>query len=129
MDGTTSSDYWRSWASKRRPKLKTRYQARREAAALRPAAERLVEQLWREKNDPAEGVEALRADRVPSEALPRRPCVPCWNGRARRMPLRAIRRIRPDASATKASPVLSPTTDAIKEGMPATWPPVDYRQQ
>jgi WD40 repeat protein len=49
--------------------LKTRYQARREAAALRPEAERLVEQLWREKNNPAEVVEALRADRVPSEAL------------------------------------------------------------
>ena len=49
--------------------LKTRYQARREAAALRPEAERLVEQLWREKNDPAEVVEALRADRVPSEPL------------------------------------------------------------
>src|SRR5262249_2979719 len=31
--------------------LKTRYQARREAAALRPEAEKLVEQLWREKND------------------------------------------------------------------------------
>src|SRR5262249_46741878 len=29
--------------------LKTRYQARREAAALRPEAERLVEQLWRQK--------------------------------------------------------------------------------
>jgi WD40 repeat protein len=49
--------------------LKTRYQARREAAALRPEAERLVEQLWREKKDPAEVVEALRADPVPSEAL------------------------------------------------------------
>lgn len=48
--------------------LKTRDQARREAAALRPEAERLVEQLWREKK-PAEVVEALRADRVPSEAL------------------------------------------------------------
>jgi hypothetical protein len=46
-----------------------RYQARREAAALRPEAERLVEQLWREKNDPAEVVAALRADRVLSEAL------------------------------------------------------------
>jgi hypothetical protein len=44
--------------------LKARYQARREAEA-----ERLVEQLWREKNDPAEVVEALRADRVPGEAL------------------------------------------------------------
>jgi hypothetical protein len=29
----------------------------------------LVEQLWREKNDPAEVVAALRTDRVPSEAL------------------------------------------------------------
>jgi hypothetical protein len=49
--------------------LKTRYQTRREAAALRPEAERLVEQLWREKNDPAKVVEALRADRVRSAAL------------------------------------------------------------
>jgi hypothetical protein len=49
--------------------LKTRYQARREAATLRPEAERLVEQLWREKKYPAEVVDALRADRVPSEAL------------------------------------------------------------
>jgi hypothetical protein len=49
--------------------LKARYQARREAAALRPEAEWLVEQLWREKNDPADVVDALRADRVPSEAL------------------------------------------------------------
>ena len=48
--------------------LKTRYQARREVAALRPEAERLFEQLWREKNDPAGVVEAFRADRVPSEA-------------------------------------------------------------
>ena len=49
--------------------LKTRYQARREAEALRPEAERLVESLWRQKNDPAEVVEALRADRVLSEPL------------------------------------------------------------
>jgi WD40 repeat protein len=49
--------------------LKTRYQARRDAAALRPEAERLVERLWREKNDPAKVVAALRADPVPSEAL------------------------------------------------------------
>jgi WD40 repeat protein len=48
--------------------LKTRYQARREAAALRPEADRLVEQLWRGKNDPGEVVEALRADRSLSEA-------------------------------------------------------------
>jgi WD40 repeat protein len=41
--------------------LKTRYQARREAEALRPEAERLVESLWRENTDPTEVVEALRA--------------------------------------------------------------------
>src|SRR5262249_52734699 len=33
--------------------LRMRYQARREAEALRPEAERLVAKLWREKNDPA----------------------------------------------------------------------------
>jgi hypothetical protein len=49
--------------------LKTRYQARREAAALRPEAQRLVEQLWRQKHDPAEVVAALRADRALSEPL------------------------------------------------------------
>jgi len=48
---------------------KTRYQARREAAALRPEAERLVEQLWRQKNDAAAVVEALRADQALSEPL------------------------------------------------------------
>jgi hypothetical protein len=36
---------------------------------LRPEAERLVERLWQEKNDPAEVVAALRADRVVSGAL------------------------------------------------------------
>jgi WD40 repeat protein len=67
--------------------LQTRYDARREAAALRPEAERLVEQLWREKNDPAEVVQALRADRVPSEAL-------------RQAALRAVlRRARPPEAA------------------------------
>jgi WD40 repeat protein/tRNA A-37 threonylcarbamoyl transferase component Bud32 len=49
--------------------LKTRYQARREAAALRPEAERLVEQLWRQKHDPAAVVAALRADPALSEPL------------------------------------------------------------
>jgi WD40 repeat protein len=49
--------------------LKKRYQARREAAASQPEAERLVEQLWREKNDLAEVVAALRAERGLSEAL------------------------------------------------------------
>jgi hypothetical protein len=49
--------------------LKTRYQARLRAAALRPEAERLIEELWRQKNDPAKVVEALRADRGLSESL------------------------------------------------------------
>jgi WD40 repeat protein len=48
---------------------KARLQARREAEALRPEAERLVEQLWREKNDPAGVVAALRDERALSEAL------------------------------------------------------------
>jgi WD40 repeat protein/serine/threonine protein kinase len=50
--------------------LKNRYIARREAAALRPEADRLVEQLWREKKDLDAVVGALRADRALSE--PRR---------------------------------------------------------
>jgi WD40 repeat protein len=49
--------------------LRTRYQARHEAEALRPEAERLVEGVWRQKNDPAGVVEALRADRALSEPL------------------------------------------------------------
>jgi WD40 repeat protein len=49
--------------------LKERYKARREAEALRPQAERLVEQLWREKNVPDEVVGAIRADRALSDAL------------------------------------------------------------
>jgi WD40 repeat protein/predicted Ser/Thr protein kinase len=49
--------------------LKTRNDARREAAALRPEAERLVEQLWRQKNDPAEVAEALLADQALSDPL------------------------------------------------------------
>jgi WD40 repeat protein len=56
----------RLWAT---APLKTRYQARREAEALRPEAERLVAKLWREKNDPAEVVKALRTDRVLSEPI------------------------------------------------------------
>jgi hypothetical protein len=67
--------------------LRTHYQARREAAALRPEAERLVKQLWREKNDPAEVEEALQAGRVPSVAL-------------RQAALRAVlRRARPREAA------------------------------
>ena len=49
--------------------LRVRYQARRDAAALRPEAERLVEALWRQKKDPAAVVEALRADPALSEPL------------------------------------------------------------
>jgi WD40 repeat protein len=49
--------------------LKERYQARREAAALRPEAERLVEGLWQQKNDPRAVAEALRADQALSESL------------------------------------------------------------
>jgi WD40 repeat protein len=49
--------------------LKERYQARREAEALRPEAEQLVESLWRQKNDPAAVVDAIRDDRVLSEPL------------------------------------------------------------
>ena len=64
-----------------------RYQARREAEALRPEAERLVAKLWREKNDPAEVVEALRADPALSEPL-------------RQAALRAVlRRVQPPEAA------------------------------
>jgi WD40 repeat protein/serine/threonine protein kinase len=49
--------------------LRTRYQARHEAEALRPGAERLVERLWRQRKDAAKVVEALRADRALSEPL------------------------------------------------------------
>jgi WD40 repeat protein len=49
--------------------LRTRYQARREAEALRPEAERLVGPLWRKKHDPAAVVDALWADRTLSEPL------------------------------------------------------------
>jgi hypothetical protein len=49
--------------------LKTRYQARREAAALRPEAERLVEQLWRKHSNASKVVGALRSDPALSEPL------------------------------------------------------------
>ena len=49
--------------------LKVRYQARREAEALRPEAERRVEPLWRDQHDPAEVVAALQSDRALSEPL------------------------------------------------------------
>src|SRR5262249_50250020 len=47
--------------------LKVRYRARREAAALRPEADRLVERLWRQKPNPAEILATLRADPALSE--------------------------------------------------------------
>jgi hypothetical protein len=53
--------------------LKARYRARHEAEALRPEADRLVEALWREKDDPAGVVEALRADPALSEPLRQEP--------------------------------------------------------
>jgi hypothetical protein len=64
-DGTTlvssSGDFTvRLWDT---APLKTRHEARRTAAGLRPEAERLVERLWREKNDPTEVGEALRSER------------------------------------------------------------------
>jgi WD40 repeat protein len=70
-DGTTlasgSGDFTvRLWDT---APMKMRYQARREAAALRPEAERLVEQLWLQKQDLTAVVEALRADRGLSEPL------------------------------------------------------------
>jgi WD40 repeat protein len=49
--------------------LRTRYQARRKAAALRPEAERLVERLWQQKNDPTAVADALRADPALSKPL------------------------------------------------------------
>jgi WD40 repeat protein len=49
--------------------LRVRYQARRQAESLRPRAERLVEQLWRQKNNAAAVVAALRADQALGEPL------------------------------------------------------------
>ena len=49
--------------------LRERHQARREAAALRPEAERLVGKLWRPGVDPGKVVETLRANRALGEPL------------------------------------------------------------
>jgi WD40 repeat protein/predicted Ser/Thr protein kinase len=49
-------------------RLARRYRARRQAEALRPAAERLVARLFQEKKDAAEVVAVVRADRSLSEA-------------------------------------------------------------
>jgi WD40 repeat protein len=69
--------------------LKTRNDARREAAALRPQAERLVKKLFRQKTDAAAVVAAVRADRSLSE--PERQA-------AFRAVLRAVTRPRPAGS-------------------------------
>lgn len=71
--------------------LKARYLARREAEALRPEAERLEEQLWRQWNDPAKVGGALRLDKALSEPL-------------RQASLRALlRRALPSASITSSA--------------------------
>jgi WD40 repeat protein len=49
--------------------LKTRHQARHEAEALQPNAERLVERLWQEKKSLPAVAESLRDDRALSEPL------------------------------------------------------------
>jgi WD40 repeat protein len=69
--------------------LKTRYQARREAEALRPAAERLVKKLLRQKKNAAAVVAAVRADRSLSERQ---------QHAAFRAVLRAVTRPRPPGS-------------------------------
>jgi WD40 repeat protein len=68
--------------------LRERYQARREAAALRSEAEQLVKQVWqKKKKNPEEVVEALRADATLREPL-------------RQAALRAVlRRARPPEDA------------------------------
>ncbi len=75
--------------------LKARYQARRAAESLRPEAERLVEQVWRQENDPAEVVKALRADRSLSEPL-------------RQAALRAVLRRTQPAEPAPGNPLGSP---------------------
>jgi WD40 repeat protein/predicted Ser/Thr protein kinase len=70
-DGTTlasgSGDFTvRLWDT---APLRARHQARREAEALRPEAERLVDELWRQKSDPTEVAKAIRADRTLLEPL------------------------------------------------------------
>jgi hypothetical protein len=105
-DGTTlasgSGDFTvRLWDT---APLKTRNEARRAAAALRPEAERLREQLWRQKKDAAAVVEALRADGAPTEPLRHAACVPCCERHGRRRLHRASQTIGPDASPWLTSP-------------------------
>jgi WD40 repeat protein/serine/threonine protein kinase len=70
-DGTTlasgSGDFSiRLWESER---VRRRLDAQRQAAALRPEAEQLVEQIWREKHEPAAVMASLRADRALGDEL------------------------------------------------------------
>ena len=51
--------------------LKMRYQARREAEALRPEAERLVARLFAERHEPGDVVARLLADQTLNEPLAR----------------------------------------------------------
>jgi hypothetical protein len=81
--------------------LRVRYQARREAGALRPEAERIVARLGREKNGPAEIAEALRLDRALSERLRQAAlrAVLRSGGRSRPRPHRVTHVTRPDTPA------------------------------
>jgi WD40 repeat protein len=54
--------------------LKTRYQARRELEAVQPEAERLVDRLFREKQETSMVAQALKEDIAPSEPLRRAAC-------------------------------------------------------
>jgi hypothetical protein len=90
-DGTTlasgSGDFTvRLWDT---APLKKRYQARREAAALRPKAERLVKKLLCQMKNAAAVAAAVRADRSLSEPL---------RQAALRAVLRAVTRPRPPGS-------------------------------
>jgi WD40 repeat protein len=72
--------------------LKNRFQARRDASALRPEADQLVERLWRQNKDAAAVAAALRANRALSESL-------------RHAALRAVlRRTQPPEAAPGNSP-------------------------
>ena len=74
-----------------------RHQARRDAEALRPGADRLVDSLWRQSKDPAEIVAALWADGTLSERHRRAAPAPSCGGRRRHDPSRANRPNRLEA--------------------------------
>jgi WD40 repeat protein len=64
--------------------LRERYRARREAEALRPEAERLVERLFAEKQDAADVADAVRMDLSLSDARSTPPCASCCDAGPRR---------------------------------------------